>query len=30
VLSYEDRKAIVGGYAQMAGYSRVKLIQRAS
>ncbi|MEC8667133.1 MAG: flavin-dependent oxidoreductase [Pseudomonadota bacterium] len=30
VLSYEDRKAIVGGYAQMAGYSRVKLIHRAS
>ena len=28
VLSYEDRKAIVGGYANMAGFSRVKVAQR--
>ncbi|OWU83079.1 salicylate 1-monooxygenase [Oceanicola sp. 22II-s10i] len=30
VLSYEDRRAIVGGYANMAGFSRVTVIRRAS
>ena len=29
VLSYEDRKAIVGGYANMAGFSRVTAARRA-
>ncbi|MGI3169660.1 flavin-dependent oxidoreductase [Pseudooceanicola sp. C21-150M6] len=30
VLSFDDRKAIVGGYANMAGFSRVKTVRRAS
>ncbi|WP_375173238.1 flavin-dependent oxidoreductase [Pseudooceanicola sp.] len=30
VLSYEDRRAIVGGYANMAGFSRVTVARRAS
>jgi len=30
VLCYEDRKAIVGGYASMAGFSKVSAVRRAS